>query len=185
MSKPQLLWITDERNMGEKLTKSHWKDYVWAVQQCFCNDSINEQKRLCNSSNLFWQMNFENVSHLCSNTWVLLFESLISWDQWCHLQKRFQRVAPFFNALQYSEDNIFPSSVIGPLQLTDIRGKLKESKKFWSKLPDDICTTVNLTESDEEHCWNSHTKGRWGLMLCFKTAAKRLQLSHSTCQALK
>uniref|UniRef100_UPI003AACA85C glypican-6a n=1 Tax=Centroberyx gerrardi TaxID=166262 RepID=UPI003AACA85C len=43
----------------------------------------------------------------------------------------------------------------------DIKEKLKESKKFWSNLPDDICTKGKLTESDEEQCWNSHTKGRY------------------------
>ncbi|XP_068612296.1 glypican-6a [Brachionichthys hirsutus] len=43
----------------------------------------------------------------------------------------------------------------------DIKGKLKESKRFWSKLPDDICLKSNLTELDEDQCWNSHTKGRY------------------------
>uniref|UniRef100_A0A1A8GKB8 Glypican 6 n=1 Tax=Nothobranchius korthausae TaxID=1143690 RepID=A0A1A8GKB8_9TELE len=43
----------------------------------------------------------------------------------------------------------------------DIKEKLKESKRFWSKLPDDICAEGKLTESDEEQCWNSHTKGRY------------------------
>ncbi|XP_013858503.1 glypican-6 [Austrofundulus limnaeus] len=45
--------------------------------------------------------------------------------------------------------------------VTDIKEKLKESRGFWSKLPDDICAKGNLTESDEEQCWNSHTKGRY------------------------
>ncbi|KAM6942835.1 glypican-6a isoform 2-T2 [Xenentodon cancila] len=45
--------------------------------------------------------------------------------------------------------------------VTDIKERLKESKRFWSKLPDDICTEEKLTESDEEQCWNSHTKGRY------------------------
>uniref|UniRef100_A0A672GX71 Glypican 6a n=1 Tax=Salarias fasciatus TaxID=181472 RepID=A0A672GX71_SALFA len=43
----------------------------------------------------------------------------------------------------------------------DIKEKLKESKRFWSKLPDDICAKGKLTEPDEEQCWNSHTKGRY------------------------
>uniref|UniRef100_A0A667WVP8 Glypican 6a n=1 Tax=Myripristis murdjan TaxID=586833 RepID=A0A667WVP8_9TELE len=43
----------------------------------------------------------------------------------------------------------------------DIKEKLKESKRFWSNLPDDICAKGKLTESDEEQCWNSHTKGRY------------------------
>ncbi|XP_028836318.1 glypican-6a isoform X2 [Denticeps clupeoides] len=45
--------------------------------------------------------------------------------------------------------------------VTDIKEKLKQSKKFWSTLPDSICTTGGATSSDDEHCWNSHTKGRY------------------------
>ncbi|XP_049574267.1 glypican-6a isoform X2 [Syngnathus scovelli] len=43
----------------------------------------------------------------------------------------------------------------------DIKEKLKVSKRFWSNLPDDICADGKLTESDEEQCWNSHTKARY------------------------
>ncbi|XP_028258007.1 glypican-6-like [Parambassis ranga] len=43
----------------------------------------------------------------------------------------------------------------------DIKEKLKESKRFWSNLPDEICSKGKLTESDEEQCWNSHTKARY------------------------
>ncbi|KAI3376971.1 hypothetical protein L3Q82_000206 [Scortum barcoo] len=43
----------------------------------------------------------------------------------------------------------------------DIKEKLKESKRFWSNLPNDICAKGKLTESDDEQCWNSHTKGRY------------------------
>uniref|UniRef100_A0A8C2YVQ2 Glypican 6a n=1 Tax=Cyclopterus lumpus TaxID=8103 RepID=A0A8C2YVQ2_CYCLU len=43
----------------------------------------------------------------------------------------------------------------------DIKNKLKESKRFWSNLPDDICAKGKLTESDDDQCWNSHTKGRY------------------------
>ncbi|XP_036417912.1 glypican-6-like [Colossoma macropomum] len=42
----------------------------------------------------------------------------------------------------------------------DIKEKLKKSKKFWSTLPDAICTKERASE-DEEQCWNSHTKGRY------------------------
>lgn len=45
-------------------------------------------------------------------------------------------------------------------QVVDIKGKLKESKRFWSNLPDDICTRDKLAEPDEEQCWNSHIQGR-------------------------
>ncbi|XP_054625749.1 glypican-6a isoform X1 [Dunckerocampus dactyliophorus] len=43
----------------------------------------------------------------------------------------------------------------------DIKEKLKVSKRFWSNLPDDVCAEGKLTESDEEQCWNSHTKARY------------------------
>ncbi|XP_051983051.1 glypican-6a isoform X2 [Xyrauchen texanus] len=43
----------------------------------------------------------------------------------------------------------------------DIKEKLKESKKFWSSLPDRICAEDKVTDPDEEQCWNSHTKGRY------------------------
>nr|XP_040020481.1 glypican-6a isoform X1 [Gasterosteus aculeatus aculeatus] len=45
--------------------------------------------------------------------------------------------------------------------LIDIKEKLKESKRFWSNLPDDICAKGKFTEPDEDQCWNSHTKGRY------------------------
>ncbi|XP_060924654.1 glypican-6-like [Limanda limanda] len=45
--------------------------------------------------------------------------------------------------------------------VTDIKERLKESRRFWSNLPDDICAKGKLTESDDEQCWNSHTKGRY------------------------
>ncbi|KAI7811475.1 glypican-6 precursor, partial [Triplophysa rosa] len=43
----------------------------------------------------------------------------------------------------------------------DIKEKLKQSKKFWSALPDGICEEDKVTDPDEEQCWNSHTKGRY------------------------
>ncbi|XP_045555607.1 glypican-6 isoform X2 [Salmo salar] len=43
----------------------------------------------------------------------------------------------------------------------DIKKKLKQSKRFWSNLPDEICTKDKLTEPDEEQCWNSHAKARY------------------------
>ncbi|MGH0150340.1 UNVERIFIED_CONTAM: hypothetical protein FKN15_047553 [Acipenser sinensis] len=45
----------------------------------------------------------------------------------------------------------------------DIKEKLKKSKKFWSTLPDSICSDVKVTgdRSDEEECWNGHTQGRY------------------------
>lgn len=43
----------------------------------------------------------------------------------------------------------------------DIKEKLKESKRFWSNLPDDICAKGKVSELDEEQCWNSHAKARY------------------------
>ncbi|XP_015219146.1 glypican-6 isoform X1 [Lepisosteus oculatus] len=45
----------------------------------------------------------------------------------------------------------------------DIKEKLKHSKKFWSTLPDSICVDDKVTagKSNEEECWNGHTKGRY------------------------
>lgn len=72
--------------------------------------------------------------------------------------------------MQNSQPNI-SALCFGLWQVTDIKEKLKESKRFWSNLPDDICAKGTLTESDEEQCWNSHAKGRWGLLLHFITTA--------------
>uniref|UniRef100_A0A8C2EIZ7 Glypican 6a n=1 Tax=Cyprinus carpio TaxID=7962 RepID=A0A8C2EIZ7_CYPCA len=49
----------------------------------------------------------------------------------------------------------------GQSGVIDIKEKLKESKKFWSSLPDSICAEDEVTDPDEEQCWNSHTKGRY------------------------
>uniref|UniRef100_A0A3P9ME10 Glypican 6a n=1 Tax=Oryzias latipes TaxID=8090 RepID=A0A3P9ME10_ORYLA len=45
--------------------------------------------------------------------------------------------------------------------VNDIKERLEESKRVWSKLPNDICSKEKLTQPDEEQCWNSHTKGRY------------------------
>lgn len=44
--------------------------------------------------------------------------------------------------------------------MVEVIGKLGESKRFWSTLPDNICSSVNVVEPDEEQCWNSHVQGR-------------------------
>ncbi|KAJ6660882.1 hypothetical protein lerEdw1_017039 [Lerista edwardsae] len=46
--------------------------------------------------------------------------------------------------------------------VTDIKEKLKLSKKFWSTLPYTICKEDRVTAglSNEEDCWNGHTKAR-------------------------
>ncbi|XP_060089603.1 glypican-6 isoform X2 [Heteronotia binoei] len=45
----------------------------------------------------------------------------------------------------------------------DIKEKLKLSKKFWSALPYTICKKESVTAgpSNEDDCWNSHTKARY------------------------
>ncbi|MBN3295390.1 GPC6 protein, partial [Amia calva] len=45
----------------------------------------------------------------------------------------------------------------------DIKEKLKHSKKFWSTIPDSICSGDKVTagKSNEDECWNGHTKGRY------------------------
>ncbi|XP_055492786.1 glypican-6-like [Leucoraja erinacea] len=45
----------------------------------------------------------------------------------------------------------------------DIKEKLKMVKKFWSTLPYTLCNIDKVTSSvsDEEECWNGHTKGRY------------------------
>ncbi|KAJ7421387.1 hypothetical protein WISP_42973 [Willisornis vidua] len=48
-------------------------------------------------------------------------------------------------------------------EVTDIKEKLKLSKKFWSTLPYTICKDERVTAgpSVEEDCWNGHTKARY------------------------
>ncbi|XP_053161360.1 glypican-6 isoform X2 [Hemicordylus capensis] len=47
--------------------------------------------------------------------------------------------------------------------VTDIKDKLKLSKKFWSTLPYTICKEDEVTAglSNEEDCWNGHTKAKY------------------------
>ncbi|XP_069496054.1 glypican-6 isoform X2 [Ambystoma mexicanum] len=47
--------------------------------------------------------------------------------------------------------------------VTDIKEKLKLTKKFWSSLPHTICKDDRTTAgaSIEEDCWNGHGKGRY------------------------
>lgn len=56
--------------------------------------------------------------------------------------------------------NLFSLSSLN--QVTDIKEKLKLSKKFWSTLPYTICKDERVTAgpSIEEDCWNGHTKAR-------------------------
>uniref|UniRef100_A0A8C3Y4Y1 Glypican 6 n=1 Tax=Catharus ustulatus TaxID=91951 RepID=A0A8C3Y4Y1_CATUS len=58
--------------------------------------------------------------------------------------------------------NLFSLS-LSPNQVTDIKEKLKLSKKFWSTLPYTMCKDERVTAgpSVEEDCWNGHTKARY------------------------
>ncbi|KAG8137621.1 hypothetical protein E2320_004846 [Naja naja] len=51
-------------------------------------------------------------------------------------------------------------------KVIDIKEKLKLSKKFWSTLPYTICKeeTVTAGMSNEEDCWNGHTKAKQQIM---------------------
>jgi hypothetical protein len=77
----------------------------------------------------------------------------------------------------------FPCYSLPPLlQVLDIKKKLKQSKRFWSNLPDEICIKDKLTESDEEQCWNSHAKARWEV---FRSRTCRTTLTSPTTSLMR
>ncbi|XP_062866871.1 glypican-6a [Trichomycterus rosablanca] len=47
------------------------------------------------------------------------------------------------------------------LSVLDLKQKLKQVRRFWSALPEQICSRETLIEPDSQQCWNSHTKGRY------------------------
>lgn len=51
--------------------------------------------------------------------------------------------------------------------MVDIKEKLKQSKKFWSGLPEVMCVEDKVTagNASEDECWNGHTKGRWAALV--------------------
>lgn len=53
-------------------------------------------------------------------------------------------------------------AVLSLLQVIDIKEKLKQSKKFWSNLPEEMCAEdrVAAGNASDDECWNGHTKGR-------------------------
>lgn len=77
---------------------------------------------------------------------------------------------PIHHTVQNVLKSSFPCCVCGVayaklilracFQVIDIKDRLRESKRFWSALPDSICAEDTVTDPDEEQCWNSHTKGR-------------------------
>lgn len=66
----------------------------------------------------------------------------------------------------WGEYSVFPC-FLG--QVTDIKEKLKLSKKVWSALPYTICKDESMTAgaANEEECWNGHSKARWGGLAFF------------------
>ncbi|XP_031416258.1 glypican-6-like isoform X2 [Clupea harengus] len=47
--------------------------------------------------------------------------------------------------------------------VVDVKERLRNSRKFWSSLPDGICHEDNRTSSNSssEDCWNGHSRGRY------------------------
>lgn len=64
--------------------------------------------------------------------------------------------------MYFSNQIFFSLSFFKKNQVTDIKEKLKLSKKFWSTLPYTICKEDRVTAglSNEEDCWNGHTKAK-------------------------
>lgn len=89
---------------------------------------------------------------------------------WPHLPPLYNNPNPIHYTVQNVPKSSFPCCVCGVayaklivcawFQVIDIKVKLRESKRFWSSLPDSICAEDTVTDPDEEQCWNSHTKGR-------------------------
>ncbi|KAB0401577.1 hypothetical protein E2I00_014041, partial [Balaenoptera physalus] len=59
--------------------------------------------------------------------------------------------------------NMQENSMQVSAKVTDIKEKLKLSKKVWSALPYTICKDESVTAgtSNEEECWNGHSKARY------------------------
>ncbi|XDV14487.1 hypothetical protein PO909_014729 [Leuciscus waleckii] len=90
---------------------------------------------------------------------------------WPHLPPLYNNPNPIHHTVQNVPKSSFPCCVCGVayaklilracFQVIDIKDRLRESKRFWSSLPDSICAEDTVTDPDEEQCWNSHTKGRY------------------------
>ncbi|KAH0630796.1 hypothetical protein JD844_004019 [Phrynosoma platyrhinos] len=54
-------------------------------------------------------------------------------------------------------------SVMDPIDVTDVKEKLKQAKKFWSSLPSNICNNEKMAVGNvnEEECWNGSDKSRY------------------------
>ncbi|KAF3843206.1 hypothetical protein F7725_002055 [Dissostichus mawsoni] len=59
--------------------------------------------------------------------------------------------------------NMQENSAQVSFRVVDIKEKLKLSKKFWSNLPEAMCSEDRVTagNASDEECWNGHTKGRY------------------------
>lgn len=56
-----------------------------------------------------------------------------------------------------------------PNEVTDVKEKLKQAKKFWSSLPSNVCSDERMAagNGNEDDCWNGKGKSRlasdeWG-----------------------
>ncbi|KAI4538906.1 hypothetical protein MG293_011173 [Ovis ammon polii] len=61
-------------------------------------------------------------------------------------------------------------------EVTDIKEKLKLSKKVWSTLPYTICKDESVTAgtSNEEECWNGHSKARHLILIEITVSLKEI-----------
>lgn len=49
-----------------------------------------------------------------------------------------------------------------PHEVTDVKEKLKQAKKFWSSLPSNVCSDERMAagNGNEDDCWNGKGKSR-------------------------
>lgn len=51
-------------------------------------------------------------------------------------------------------------------EVTDVKEKLKQAKKFWSSLPSNVCNDERMAagNGNEDDCWNGKGKSRLALV---------------------
>lgn len=51
---------------------------------------------------------------------------------------------------------------LSPNEVTDVKEKLKQAKKFWSSLPSNVCNDERMAagNGNEDDCWNGKGKSR-------------------------
>ncbi|XP_076877348.1 glypican-4 [Brachyhypopomus gauderio] len=60
--------------------------------------------------------------------------------------------------------------------VTDVKKKLKHAKKFWSTLPDTVCTGDRVAQGDE--CWNGTAKSRYESVVLGNGLANQVSNPH-------